>query len=311
MAQVSYREGTRMSDVDIEVNRWKRFGHDRLYVSAQGTKLGYWDNQTQTVHPEAPEYLEPLESALVAYRSDPAARVPGQRETSAETPVAPAVPVESSPTPTRQVERPWTDLALNRPGESVRHRAQAERQAAPVRTVVARMLKVHTPERAWRIGADGEAAVAARLSRLPDSWRVLHAVPIGSRGSDIDHVVIGPGGVYTVNAKHHPDANVWVGGDTVKVNGRNVPYVRNTQSEVKRAAEALSAAAGFPVFVTGLIAIVGAQKGLTVASQPRSGDVFVVGRKTIDDWLARRGPLFTSEQVDALFDVARKSTTWS
>ncbi|MDP9431276.1 MAG: NERD domain-containing protein [Actinomycetota bacterium] len=49
-----------------------------------------------------------------------------------------------------------------------------------------------TDERAWRIGADGEKAVAARLAELGDRWRVLHAVPVGERGSDIDHVVIGP-----------------------------------------------------------------------------------------------------------------------
>ena len=84
----------------------------------------------------------------------------------------------------------------------------AHRQAAPVKTLLARVLGVHTDERAWRIGADGEEAVAARLAKLGGHWRVLHAVPVGDRGSDIDHVVIGPAVVFTINSKHHPHASV-------------------------------------------------------------------------------------------------------
>jgi hypothetical protein len=41
-------------------------------------------------------------------------------------------------------------------------------------------------------------------------WHVLHAVPIGTRGTDIDHVVIGPFGLVTVNTKT-TSTSVWVG----------------------------------------------------------------------------------------------------
>jgi hypothetical protein len=44
-------------------------------------------------------------------------------------------------------------------------------------------------------------------------------LPVGDRDSDIDHVVIGPVGVFTIDAKNHPQANVWVRDDTCKVNG--------------------------------------------------------------------------------------------
>lgn len=47
--------------------------------------------------------------------------------------------------------------------------------------------------------------------------------PSGAADADIDHVLVGPAGVFTVNAKHHPSASVWVGGDTFIVNGQRVP----------------------------------------------------------------------------------------
>ncbi|MEV0493953.1 NERD domain-containing protein [Streptomyces atratus] len=57
--------------------------------------------------------------------------------------------------------------------------------------------------RSWEVGLRGELIVGSSLNRLRrDGWRVLHSIELPS-GSDIDHVVIGPPGVFTVNAKHH------------------------------------------------------------------------------------------------------------
>lgn len=112
-------------------------------------------------------------------------------------------------------QRPSVDLAANRPGAAARSRAQEEWRARradkPVRAVLGRMFDAHTDERAWRIGADGEELVGRELAKVASAdprWRFLHAVPVGGRGSDIDHVAIGPGGVLTINAKHHPDAKI-------------------------------------------------------------------------------------------------------
>ena len=86
-------------------------------------------------------------------------------------------------------------------------------------------------------------------------------MPVGERGADIDHVVIGPGGVFTINTKHHPKAAIWVGGETFMVNGGRVPYIRNSRFEAKRASRMLSEHVGFPVPLTGLIAVVGRVAG--------------------------------------------------
>ncbi|HET8956428.1 MAG TPA: nuclease-related domain-containing protein [Solirubrobacterales bacterium] len=53
---------------------------------------------------------------------------------------------------------------------------------------------------AWSQGAEGEEVVGAVLEGLvADGWQVIHDVSFG-RGN-IDHVVVGPGGLYTVETK--------------------------------------------------------------------------------------------------------------
>jgi hypothetical protein len=62
---------------------------------------------------------------------------------------------------------------------------------------------------AWRKGVVGEAIVGATLAELPDDFVVVN--DISTRHGNIDHVVIGPTGVYLIDAKN------WRG--TVRSNG--------------------------------------------------------------------------------------------
>jgi hypothetical protein len=205
----------------------------------------------------------------------------------------------------------WEDISGHQAGSAVQEQALAAREAqGKVRHFLARVLDVKTEERAWRVGAAGEQAVAAQLAKLGPEWRVLHSIEVGDRGSDIDHVVIGPGGVLTVNAKNHPNTMIWVGGDTFMVNGQRVPYIRNSRYEAKRAGRLLSEQAGFPVTVLGVIAVMGAHKGFKIKKQPEDGAVVIVQRRRIAQYLQRLPRRLTDREIEAIYDVARRSTTW-
>lgn len=208
------------------------------------------------------------------------------------------------------VDRDDDDLAGNAPGQQARARAVAEREAAPVRTALARMLRMHTDERAWRLGAEGEEKVGRvldRLCRQDPGWRVLHSLPIGERGSDIDHLLIGPGGVFTLNAKHHRGARIWVGGNTLLVNGVRQPYLRISRHEAERASRLLSAACGFPVEATAVVVPVNAAD-IVVKTAPVG--VHVINRRRIVRWLRRRVPTLDAATVAAIYATARRSATW-
>jgi Nuclease-related domain len=322
-----------VSEEGLVVKRWKRYGKDRLYVTLpDGTKAGFWDLASDEGHPEAQEQLPILLRAVEGWRGNQEADLAPVPVPLTAAPLPAAGGLKNQPVGSmvsqhlatadtltaldeavlgeEPVARPWMDLATNQPGAEAREQAEAAREAAPVKTVLARVLGVHTEERAWRIGADGEEKVAGQLAKVAKKdprWRVLHAIPVGDRGSDIDHLVIGPGGVFTVNTKNHPGAKIWVGGNTFMVNGHRQPYVRNSRHEAERAARLLTTACGYPVYVQGLIVTVNADD-VVIKTQPDG--VNVTWRNNLAKWLLRHGEIHPPEMLDTIYEAARRSTTW-
>ncbi len=176
---------------------------------------------------------------------------------------------------------------------------------------LARAFDVKTDERAWRVGAGGEETVGSRLDKLEKhGWHVLHAVPVGDRGSDIDHVLIGPGGVFTLNTKTHPGGTVWVGRDSVRVNGHRTQYLRNSRHEAARAQELLSAAVGFAVQVRPALVFLTGSLFPNVTIKKRPEDVLILDRMDIPGVFKRATRRLTPDQVELVYEQARKSTTW-
>lgn len=53
---------------DWVLNRWKHYGHDRLYAETPGgTRLGYLDLKTSELHPAVPDDLPLLTAAVTSY----------------------------------------------------------------------------------------------------------------------------------------------------------------------------------------------------------------------------------------------------
>src|SRR5690606_5346631 len=106
-----------------------------------------------------------------------------------------------------------SDLRDRVPGQSLiaellRQRDLGTIQASPRQG----MIRLTSESRPWYWGVLGERIIAELLVSLPSDYLVLHSVPIGNGNTDIDHVVIGPSGVFTINTKYTNGKKVWVGG---------------------------------------------------------------------------------------------------
>ena len=183
--------------------------------------------------------------------------------------------------------------------------ARALRAQQPVRTRLARLLGVHTDERAWRKDADGEMVTGLWLSRLPEGWHVFHEVPVGERGANIDYLVIGPGGVFTVNTKNLT-GKVWVGAKTVLHNGHRTDFLRKATAEARRASRLLTAVVGRPVEVRGVLAILA--DGWTIQEEP--ADVFVRGPRAAKNLMLKQPVTLSAREVIELTVAAHKPATW-
>lgn len=96
---------------------------------------------------------------------------------------------------------------------------------------------------AWAKGAAGERATGRALDGLPKGYVVRHDLVLPGTRANIDHVVIGPTGVYTIETKNYAK------GITIK-GGRATTGGRSAQPAVDQAnrqAQAMSTALGVAV----------------------------------------------------------------
>lgn len=70
----------------------------------------------------------------------------------------------------------------------------------------------------WQKGVDGERATAAELMKLPPSFHIIHGLKKGPRNGDIDHLVIGPTGIWVIDSKN--DSGVLTANKGTLWNGR-------------------------------------------------------------------------------------------
>lgn len=157
----------------------------------------------------------------------------------------------------------------------------------------------------------GDESVARKLTKLGGAWRILHTVPVGHNDTEVDHLLIGPGGVFTVTIVRASDASVWISGDSVTINGQYQPVVRNGRFEARRAGRLLSAATSREVTGHSLVAFVGTAKGaLHVEEQPRDGAVVLLAVADLVGYLNGLPEELESAEIDAVYAAARHLSTW-
>lgn len=205
---------------------------------------------------------------------------------------------------------PSRSLTDRIPGQAAMSQVLALQEGEPARSWWERFIGVNplnVDARPWYKGAVGEIIVGKILARLGPEWTVLHAVPVGAGGTDIDHVLIGPPGVFTLNTKNHAGQPVWVAGRTLMVAGQKQLHIPKAFHEAARAQNLLSAAVGEPVPVTGLIVLV-EPESLKI-KEPPVGVTVVTGHKLLR-WLRRQPPVLSTEQNARIAAVAALPDTW-
>ncbi|KQX71510.1 nuclease-related domain-containing protein [Streptomyces sp. Root1310] len=281
--------------MELQVTRWKRYGHDRWYANLpDGTAVGWADVRTGDITVLVADYRDDVIAALTHHlRNNPEPVLSqGVPEAEARLMLPPLTPAD--------------DLSTNRPGESLRDLLDKSGPGL-IERVISQLLRRPTESDSWRKGLAGERRVGAELNRLVrHGWRVLHSIPLADK-VDVDHLLVGPGGVFSINTKHHHKKAVWVGDDSVKVNhGKPVPYARKSRAEAKRVARVIERYCGFPVPVEPVLVFVGVTDLKVVATQL---SVRVYQERQVAA-LAPLSGVLMAEQVEQVYSVARHRQAW-
>ena len=156
------------------------------------------------------------------------------------------------------------------------------------------------------VGAEvGEQDVAARLEPLTrTAWRVLNSVQVTEYGGDIDHVLVGPPGVFTINTKHHAGQRVDVKADTIWVGRYPKDYAHQAKEEAHTATNRLRFASGLHVTVLPVIVIlVGPDGRLRIKSRPPG--VTVLAGEDVPAYFAQLHPIYSAAEVELLHECLR------
>jgi hypothetical protein len=239
----------------------------------------------------------------------------GWLETIADIPEAPQAPPAPEPAPEPSKSVVSNDLADNRPSSPDRagDALARTRRAAVVRLPAyrERLGKLAARDPAWRARAQHARRMGPRLEKhLAPEWRVLHSVPLGGEASTVDHLLVGPGGVFTLSTHEHRDARVWVSRDEIRINGEPMPYLRPALAQAGRVATLLTAASGRRVRVTPFLVIVTGSRHPDIVVQEAIEDDLVLDSSTVVRTFRKLEPMLTPDDVEAVFDAARRRASW-
>ena len=140
---------------------------------------------------------------------------------------------------------------------------------------------------------------------------MVHSIPIGSKGRDIDHVVIGPSGAFAINTKYSPGRELWAKGWGLYVGGtKQNSYLQKLRADVVDTESRLSKAVGFTVPTSGLLVFV--DPGAVTIGDPPDGDdvLWVILASNLVTSLHSSRRQLSDEQVNAIAAAAVQSGTW-
>lgn len=203
-----------------------------------------------------------------------------------------------------------TSLRGRVPGQAVIEDIVSAQQDVAPRTRLARafgLSPLASSAKSLYRAAEGEVAVGQMLNQLGPLWDVLHVVPVDDLNGRIDHLVIGPAGVFAIFTENQPTGEVRVTGDTMSVSGRCVDDLQTIRQLAASAAERLSVAAGRAVSVRPMLVVIDPTR-LTVREQPEG--IEVIQSRHLVRVLTRAERTLAGSEVAHVSDAADQESTW-
>ncbi|MGP8299829.1 nuclease-related domain-containing protein [Streptomyces inhibens] len=189
------------------------------------------------------------------------------------------------------------DLLNNEPGEALTRRAISETGITLGTT-------------SWHKGAAGESFTSDHLEPLrTEGWFIFDSIPL-AKGGDIDHLAIGPPGVFVINSKNYANARVNADDKTLLINATpRGDLLEEAKRDAAIACEVIEMHAGLIVPVTAALAFINAS---SIKGYLQVGGVLIAESRHIAQILENSGQEeLTEDEVIRLGNTLRDSRVWS
>jgi len=159
----------------------------------------------------------------------------------------------------------------------------------------------------FRKGATGEALVGYILAGFPDAYRIIPGVETSF--GDIDHVVVGPTGVYAVDTKNWRGIVTADDQGELLLNGRPTkkPAIGNLTRSIMTTKKKIKVRSALDPYVRGVLAFPSAR---VEAKWGTTGPVHCITDEQLYDYIVEKKKRLTKKEIDsisqAFLAVARK-----
>ncbi len=211
----------------------------------------------------------------------------------------PAQPAEPAPTRTGSLHGRAAGAAMIR-------RCLESQAEAPARGTLADILgrdPLRQDARVGYVAALADRRLARRLDRLGPEWTVLHALPVGRDGSDLDHLVIGPGGVIAVHVEPRVGRQAHGDGLGLRIDAHASGAVHRAIELREDAASRLGVALGRPVEVSAVVVT----EARTATGRPR---VPVLRAAELPGWVLAHRTRLEHTDITEIAAAAERPEIW-
>jgi len=152
-----------------------------------------------------------------------------------------------------------------------------------------------------RLGRDGEKIVGQSLEKIRMAgYKVFHDIVDTEKKFNIDHIIVGPAGVFTIETKTISKTggvqNIKWDGDKIKIDGF-VPDrdpIAQAKAQAQWLQDFISDSTGIKIYVKPVVIY----PGWFVEPQPRGADVWVLNEKALPSFLRNETPVLKEDRID-------------
>lgn len=152
-----------------------------------------------------------------------------------------------------------------------------------------------------------EGAIAGVLTTLSREWTVLQARPAPSGQNVVDHMLIGPSGLYAITTIDHGGRRVVVDGESLSIGRSKSDVLGRSRTEAARIAQQISVRVKAAVEVTPVVVVV---TPVSMKVGATHGVVTVLPSTEVHDWLIGQPRIHEASALTTYERVVLDQSEW-